>query len=195
VAIDPAAVYASGIRTPGLLPQRADRGRSLPPGQARQRRADHGAPPRHLGTARPSGPQARSGVGQPASAAAGAERLSQSSFARMWNTIIDEDPSAQILSAWIAKEELRTPAIHRAHRRRPPPHPPSPAPIPDLVHRLPDPRTTHPSPPPSTPSGPKSTPTSTPASPTPAPRATTASSNSGQQPRLHACPVKIEDDI
>jgi hypothetical protein len=26
----------------------------------------------------------------------------------MWNTIIDEDPSAQILSAWIAKEELRT---------------------------------------------------------------------------------------
>jgi hypothetical protein len=36
------------------------------------------------------------------------ERLSQSSFARMWNTIIDEDPSAQILSAWIAKEELRT---------------------------------------------------------------------------------------
>ena len=26
----------------------------------------------------------------------------------MWNTIIDEDPSAQILSAWIAKDELRT---------------------------------------------------------------------------------------
>jgi transposase len=36
------------------------------------------------------------------------ERLSQSSFARMWNTIIDEDPSAQDLSAWIAKEVLRT---------------------------------------------------------------------------------------
>ena len=36
------------------------------------------------------------------------ERLSQSSFARMWNTIIEADPSAQILSAWIAKEELRT---------------------------------------------------------------------------------------
>ena len=26
----------------------------------------------------------------------------------MWNTIIDEAPSAQILSAWIAKDELRT---------------------------------------------------------------------------------------
>ena len=26
----------------------------------------------------------------------------------MWNAIIDEDPSAQILSAYIAKEELRT---------------------------------------------------------------------------------------
>jgi hypothetical protein len=38
----------------------------------------------------------------------GRERLSQSSFARMWNTIIDEDPRARILSAWIAKEELRT---------------------------------------------------------------------------------------
>jgi hypothetical protein len=36
------------------------------------------------------------------------ERLSQSSFARMWNTIVDEDPLAQILSVWIAKEELNT---------------------------------------------------------------------------------------
>jgi transposase len=26
----------------------------------------------------------------------------------MWNTIVEEDPSAQILSAYIAKEELRT---------------------------------------------------------------------------------------
>jgi transposase len=26
----------------------------------------------------------------------------------MWSQICDEDPSAQILSAWIAKEELRT---------------------------------------------------------------------------------------
>ena len=34
--------------------------------------------------------------------------MSQKSFAKMWNKITDEDPSAQILSAWIAKEELRT---------------------------------------------------------------------------------------
>jgi transposase len=103
VAIDPAAVYASAIRTPGLLPNaqivvdhfhlvklgndaltkvrrrvtwelRDHRGRKLDPEWANRRR---------LLRAR--------------------ERLSQSSFARMWNTIIDEDPSAQDLSAWIAK--------------------------------------------------------------------------------------------
>ena len=108
VAIDPAAVDASAIRTPGLLPNaqivvdhfhlvklgndaltkvrrrvtwelRDHRGRKLDPEWANRRR---------LLRAR--------------------ELLSQSSFARMWNTIIDEAPSAQILSAWIAKEELRT---------------------------------------------------------------------------------------
>ncbi len=36
------------------------------------------------------------------------ERLSDKSFTKMWNTLAAEDPSAQILSAWIAKEELRT---------------------------------------------------------------------------------------
>jgi transposase len=36
------------------------------------------------------------------------ERLSNKSFAKMWNRISAADPSAQILSAWIAKEELRT---------------------------------------------------------------------------------------
>jgi len=36
------------------------------------------------------------------------ERLSKKNFAKMWNMISDEDPSAQILSAYIAKEELRT---------------------------------------------------------------------------------------
>lgn len=35
------------------------------------------------------------------------ERLSYKAFARMWNELIDADPSAQILTAWIAKEELR----------------------------------------------------------------------------------------
>jgi len=38
----------------------------------------------------------------------GRERLSETSFAKMWNQIQAEDPSAQILTAWIAKEELRT---------------------------------------------------------------------------------------
>jgi transposase len=36
------------------------------------------------------------------------ERLSQKSFAKMWNQIQAEDLSAQILTAWIAKEVLRT---------------------------------------------------------------------------------------
>jgi transposase len=37
----------------------------------------------------------------------GRERLSQAALARMWNGCIDHDPSGQILTAWIAKEELR----------------------------------------------------------------------------------------
>jgi transposase len=108
VAIDPAAVYASAIRTPGLLPNativvdhfhlvklandaltkvrrrvtwdlRDRRGQRIDPEWANRRR---------LLRAR--------------------ERLSQNTFVKMWNRIQDEDPSAQILSAWIAKEELRT---------------------------------------------------------------------------------------
>jgi transposase len=108
VAIDPAAAYASAIRTPGLLPNaqivvdhfhlvklandaltkvrrrvtwdlRDRRGRRIDPEWANRRR---------LLRAR--------------------ERLSENSFAKMWNRITEEDPSAQILSAWIAKEELRT---------------------------------------------------------------------------------------
>jgi transposase len=107
VAIDPAAVYASAIRTEGLLPNativvdhfhlvklandavtkvrrrvtwdlRDRRGRKLDPEWANRRR---------LLTAR--------------------ERLSQRNFQKMWNAIADEDPTGQILSAYIAKEELR----------------------------------------------------------------------------------------
>ena len=37
----------------------------------------------------------------------GRERLSQPALARMWNGCVDHDPTGQILSAWIAKEELR----------------------------------------------------------------------------------------
>jgi transposase len=108
VAIDPAAVYASAIRTPELLPNatlvvdhfhlvqlandalttvrrrvtwdlRDRRGRRIDPEWANRRR---------LLRAR--------------------ERLSDKSFAEMWNAIVSEDHSGQILSAWIAKEELRT---------------------------------------------------------------------------------------
>jgi len=108
VAIDPAAAYASAIHTPGLLPNatlvvdhfhlvklandaltrvrrrvtwdlRDRRGRRIDPEWVNRRR---------LLRAR--------------------ERLSQRAFATMWNRIQAEDPSAQILSAWIAKEELRT---------------------------------------------------------------------------------------
>ena len=99
VAIDPAAVYAAALRTEGLLPNativvdhfhlvklandalsrvrrratwdlRDRRGRKIDPEWANRRR---------LLTAR--------------------ERLSGKSFAKMWNRISDEDPSAQILSA------------------------------------------------------------------------------------------------
>jgi transposase len=107
VAIDPAAVYAKAITTPGLLPnattvvdhfhivklandcvtkvrrrtiweQQGRRGRKIDPAWMNRRR---------LLTAK--------------------ERLSPKAFAAMWNSLIDSDPSAQILSAWIAKEELR----------------------------------------------------------------------------------------
>ena len=37
----------------------------------------------------------------------GRERLSERALARMWNGCVDHDPSGAILSAWIAKEELR----------------------------------------------------------------------------------------
>ena len=35
------------------------------------------------------------------------ERLSATQFTTMWNGLVDGDPSGQILTAWIAKEELR----------------------------------------------------------------------------------------
>ena len=38
----------------------------------------------------------------------GRERLRPKALAKMWNELIDNDPTGQILAAWIAKEELRT---------------------------------------------------------------------------------------
>jgi transposase len=35
------------------------------------------------------------------------ERLSERAFTRLWNDLVDTDPSGQLLAAWIAKEELR----------------------------------------------------------------------------------------
>lgn len=37
----------------------------------------------------------------------GYERLTGEQFAAMWNDLVDADPSSKILTAWIAKEELR----------------------------------------------------------------------------------------
>jgi transposase len=37
----------------------------------------------------------------------GRERLSDRQFARMWNDLVDAEPSGQLLAAWIGKEELR----------------------------------------------------------------------------------------
>jgi transposase len=36
------------------------------------------------------------------------ENLTEQAFTRMWNALIDHEPTGQILTAWIAKEELRT---------------------------------------------------------------------------------------
>ena len=38
----------------------------------------------------------------------GQERLTEKAFTRMWNGLIDHDDTGQVLSAWIAKEQLRT---------------------------------------------------------------------------------------
>lgn len=143
MAIDPAAAYASAIRTPGLLPNAKlvvdhfhvttlandaltavrrrvtwafhdRRGRKIDPQWANRRR---------LLTAR--------------------ERLSDKSFAKMRNRINAVDPRAQILSAWIAKRSC-APCCR----------PCAPAGTPTwraitytascLAHRLADPRTAHP---------------------------------------------------
>ena len=108
VAIDPAAVYAKAIRTPGLLPNarlvvdhfhlvklandcvtkvrrrtiwehKGRRGRQIDPAWANRRRL-----------------------------LTGQQRLRPTAFEAMWNSLVDSDPSGQILAAWIAKEELRS---------------------------------------------------------------------------------------
>jgi transposase len=124
VAIDPAAVYAKAVRTRDengnlLLPharlvvdhfhlvklandcvtkvrrrtiweQKGRRGRKIDPAWANRRRL-----------------------------LTGQQRLSAKGFETMWNSLIDSDPSGQILATWIAKEELRTLlALARTHAPR-----------------------------------------------------------------------------
>jgi len=64
VVIDPSAAYAAAVTTEVLPLRRAGR-RPLPSGQARQRRADRGAPAGHLRRLPRAWPQTRPGVGQP----------------------------------------------------------------------------------------------------------------------------------
>lgn len=129
MAIDPAAAYASAIRTPGLLPNAKlvvdhfhvttlandaltavrrrvtwafhdRRGRKIDPQWANRRR---------LLTAR--------------------ERLSDKSFAKMRNRINAVDP-ARRFSRPGSPRGAAHPAVDRAHRRGPPPGAPSPTPLP-----------------------------------------------------------------
>jgi hypothetical protein len=74
----------------------------------------------------------------------GRERLSEAALARMWNGCVDHDPSGQILSAWIAKEELRA-LCATAARGRAPTRDPRPAlGVLQMVRRRADPGTDHP---------------------------------------------------
>ena len=73
----------------------------------------------------------------------GRERLSSAALARMWNGCVDHDPTGQILSAWIAKEELRALCATR-RRRRAPRRDPGPAlRVLPVVRRRADPRADH----------------------------------------------------
>ncbi|WND56260.1 ISL3 family transposase [Mycolicibacterium vanbaalenii] len=108
VAIDPAAVYATAVRTPGLLPNATlvvDHFHLVHLANGAltkvRRRVTWDLRDRRGGTLDPQWANRRRLL-------RARERLSDKSFAKMWNAIVAEDPSSQILSAWIAKEELRT---------------------------------------------------------------------------------------
>nr|WP_198588511.1 ISL3 family transposase [Geodermatophilus chilensis] len=99
----------------------------------------------------------------------GYERLTPEQFTRMWNDLVDADPTSKILTAWIAKEELRrllACARRGGHRHE----------ISTRLHRFtpgaptPGCPNSNGSPARSRPGGPRSKASCRPASPTPAPR-------------------------
>jgi len=98
VAIDPAAVYAKAVATPGLLPNArlvVDHFHIVKLANDAVTKVRRRVIWEHNGR--------RGRKIDPA----WAKRLSDKAFTTMWNSLIDSDPSAQILTAWIAKEELR----------------------------------------------------------------------------------------
>ena len=107
-AAQPAAVYAAAIRTPGLLPNATivvDHFHLVKLGNDAltkvRRRVTWDLKDRRGGKIDPEWANRRRLL-------RARERLSDKQFTTMWNQVHAEDPSAQILSAWIAKEELRT---------------------------------------------------------------------------------------
>ena len=141
VAIDPAAAYASAVRTPGLLPNATLVVDHFPPGEIGQRRTDQGPPPHHLGPARAPRPQDRPGVGEPAPPATWSGTLVGEELCED----VEPDPGRGHERAdpdrLDRQGRIADPAGNRSSRRRPPPDPAPTAPIPHLVRRLPDPRT------------------------------------------------------
>ncbi|WP_182349588.1 ISL3 family transposase [Tomitella gaofuii] len=107
VAIDPAGVYAKAVRTQGLLPNATlvvDRFHLVKLANDAvtqvRRKVTWELKDRRGGKADPEWANRKRLL-------TARERLSDKSFARMWNAMIDEDPSHRILMAYIAKEELR----------------------------------------------------------------------------------------
>lgn len=108
VAIDSAAVCTAAVRTEGLLPNA-----TLVVGHFHltqlanfalikvRRRVTRELEDRRGGKVDPEWANRRRLL-------TGRECLSDKRFVKMWNAIVDEDQGGQILSAYIAKEELRT---------------------------------------------------------------------------------------
>ncbi len=144
MAIDPAAMYAAAVRTPGLLPNATlvvDHFHLVALANDAvtkvRRRLTWELKDRRGGKIDPEWANRRRLL-------TGRERLSQKNFTKMWNTIYDEDPKRADSLGLHREGRTADRAVDRALRRGPPPHPPPAASLPHLVHRLEDPRTDHP---------------------------------------------------